>query len=52
MGYELVDIYESAEKLLGKKAVTVRFTIGSYTDTLTPPLPCLRLHPNDMKAWI
>jgi phenylalanyl-tRNA synthetase beta chain len=35
MGYELVDIYESAEKLLGKKAVTVRFTIGSYTDTLT-----------------
>ena len=35
MGYELVDIYESAEKLLGKKAVTIRFTIGSYTDTLT-----------------
>lgn len=35
MDYTLVDIYESAEKLLGKKAMTVRFTIGSYTDTLT-----------------
>ncbi len=35
MDYSLVDIYESAEKLLGKKTVTIRFTIGSYTDTLT-----------------
>lgn len=35
MDYSLVDIYENAEKLTGKKAVTVRFTIGSYTDTLT-----------------
>ncbi len=35
MEYSLVDIYESAEKLVGKKTVTVRFTIGSYTDTLT-----------------
>ena len=35
MNYELIDIFENAEKLLGKKAVTVRFTIGSYTDTLT-----------------
>lgn len=35
MEYSLVDIYESAEKLLGKKTVTIRFTIGSYTDTLT-----------------
>ena len=34
MDYSLVDIYENAEKLTGKKAVTVRFTIGSYTDTL------------------
>ena len=35
MEYSLVDIYESSEKLLGKKTVTIRFTIGSYTDTLT-----------------
>ncbi len=35
MDYSLVDIYESTEKLLGKKTVTIRFTIGSYTDTLT-----------------
>lgn len=35
MEYSLVDIYESAEKLIGKKTVTIRFTIGSYTDTLT-----------------
>ena len=35
MGYELIDIYENAEKLLGRKTVTIRFTIGSYTDTLT-----------------
>lgn len=35
MEYSLVDIYENAEKLLGKKTVTIRFTIGSYTDTLT-----------------
>ena len=35
MEYNLVDIYENAEKLTGKKAVTVRFTIGSYSDTLT-----------------
>ena len=33
--YNLVDIYENKEKLEDKKAVTVRFTIGSYTDTLT-----------------
>ena len=33
--YNLMNIYENAEKLTGKKAVTVRFTIGSYTDTLT-----------------
>ncbi len=33
--YNLVDIYESVEKLIGKKTVTVRFTIGSYEDTLT-----------------
>ena len=35
MNYELIDIFQNAERLLGKKAVTVRFTIGSYTDTLT-----------------
>ncbi len=35
MEYSLVDIYESVEKLIGKKTVTVRFTIGSYEDTLT-----------------
>ena len=34
LGYELVDVYESDEKLQGKKAVTIRFEIGSYTDTL------------------
>lgn len=35
MEYTLVDIYEDAQKLLGKKAVTIRFTIGSYDKTLT-----------------
>ena len=35
MEYSLVDIYQDEEKLAGKKTVTVRFTIGSYTDTLT-----------------
>ena len=35
MEYSLVDIYENKEKLFGKKTVTIRFTIGSYTDTLT-----------------
>jgi len=35
MNYNLVDIFENAQKLIGKKAVTVRFTIGSYKDTLT-----------------
>lgn len=33
--YALIDIYENKEKLLGKKTITVRFTIGSYEDTLT-----------------
>lgn len=35
MEYSLVDIYENEEKLAGKKTITIRFTIGSYTDTLT-----------------
>ena len=35
MEYSLVDIYENIEKMLGKKTVTIRFVIGSYTDTLT-----------------
>lgn len=35
MEYSLVDIYQDEEKMAGKKTVTVRFTIGSYTDTLT-----------------
>jgi len=35
MEYTLVDIYEDAQKLLGKKTVTIRFTIGSYDTTLT-----------------
>lgn len=35
MEYSLVDIYENNEKLQDKKTVTIRFTIGSYTDTLT-----------------
>lgn len=35
MEYTLVDIYEDAQKLLGKKTVTIRFTIGSYDKTLT-----------------
>ena len=35
MEYSLVDIYENMEKMLGKKTVTIRFVIGSYTDTLT-----------------
>ena len=35
MEYSLVDIYENELKLAGKKTVTIRFTIGSYTDTLT-----------------
>lgn len=33
--YALIDIYENKEKLLGKKTITVRFTIGSYENTLT-----------------
>ena len=35
MEYSLVDIYENEEKLASKKTITIRFTIGSYTDTLT-----------------
>ena len=35
MEYNLVDIYENEEKLGDKKVVTIRFTIGSHTDTLT-----------------
>ena len=35
MEYSLVDIYQDEEKMAGKKTATVRFTIGSYTDTLT-----------------
>ena len=35
ISYNLIDIYENAEKLKDKKTVTIRFTIGSYTDTLT-----------------
>lgn len=35
MEYTLVDIYEDAQKLIGKKTVTIRFTIGSYDSTLT-----------------
>ncbi len=35
LGYELVDIYENAEKLFGKKSVTLRFSIGSYEKTLS-----------------
>lgn len=33
--YALIDIYQNKEKLLGKKTITVRFTIGSYENTLT-----------------
>ena len=35
MEYSLVDIYEDSEKLKDKKTITIRFTIGSYIDTLT-----------------
>ncbi len=35
ISYNLIDIYENAEKLKDKKTVTIRFTIGSYTNTLT-----------------
>ena len=33
--YNLVDIYENAEKLFGKKTYTIRFTIGAENKTLT-----------------
>lgn len=33
--YNLVDIYENEEKLIGKKNVTVRFKVGAYDKTLT-----------------
>ncbi len=33
--YSLIDIYENFEKLADKKTVTIRFTIGSYENTLT-----------------
>lgn len=33
--YSLVDIYENAEKLFGKKTYSIRFTIGANDKTLT-----------------
>ena len=32
--YELVDIFESSEKLRDKKSVTIRFTLGAEDHTL------------------
>ena len=34
-GYKLIDVYENKEKLKDKKNITIRFTIGSDSHTLT-----------------